>query len=84
METQMETKIIAALLSVVQRRNGASATVTTDQPLQTLGLDSLDLAQLVAVLEAELGLDPFASRSIASIRTVGVLCRAYAESASPK
>jgi acyl carrier protein len=43
-----------------------------------LALASLDLAQLVAVLEADLQADPFAALvPITSVRTVGDLCRAY-------
>jgi acyl carrier protein len=43
-----------------------------------LGLTSLDLAQLVALLEADLNADPFAALvPITSVRTVSDLCRAY-------
>jgi acyl carrier protein len=43
-----------------------------------LALASLDLAQLVALLEADLAVDPFAALvPITSVRTVGDLCQAY-------
>jgi acyl carrier protein len=43
-----------------------------------LALASLDLAQLVALLEADLQADPFVALvPITSVRTVGDLCRAY-------
>jgi acyl carrier protein len=43
-----------------------------------LGLTSLDLAQLVAVLETQLQADPFEHLvAITEIRTVGDLCQAY-------
>jgi acyl carrier protein len=43
-----------------------------------LGLGSLDLAQLVALLEADLKADPFAALvPITSVRTVADLCQAY-------
>lgn len=43
-----------------------------------LGLRSLDLAHVIAILEAELGADPFARLvPITSIRTVGDLVEAY-------
>jgi acyl carrier protein len=43
-----------------------------------LALASLDLAQLVALLEGDLKVDPFAELvPITSVRTVGDLCRAY-------
>jgi acyl carrier protein len=41
-----------------------------------VGLDSLDLAQVVVSLEQELGVDPF-RKSGAPIRTFGDLVRAY-------
>ena len=44
----------------------------------TLGLSSLDLAFLVAELEVELGVDPFAKLvSITSVRSVDDLVQAY-------
>jgi acyl carrier protein len=46
--------------------------------VKDLGLDSMDLAELVAVLELELGMDPFAERvSIADVHTVADLLAAY-------
>lgn len=51
----------------------------------TLGLDSLDLATLVAELEAELGVDPFAKLvSITSVRSVGDLVRSYQRAFDPE
>lgn len=49
-----------------------------------LQLASLDLAQLVAMLELELGRDPFAQGiPFAGIRTVADLHRAYADEGGP-
>lgn len=43
-----------------------------------LGLRSLDLAQLVAVLELRLGVEPFVEHeAITDVRTVGDLARAF-------
>ena len=51
----------------------------------TLGLSSLDLAFVVAELEAELGVDPFAKLvSITSVRSVGDLVRAYQQAFFPE
>jgi acyl carrier protein len=51
----------------------------------TLGLSSLDLAFLLAELEAELGVDPFAKLvSITSIRSVEDLVRAYQQTFFPE
>jgi len=44
----------------------------------TLGLKSMDLAQIVLTLEDELETDPFQTIPITSIRTVGDLVAAYA------
>ena len=45
---------------------------------EALGMSSLDLAQLVAELEVELGVDPFAiDASVKEIRTVADLHRVY-------
>jgi acyl carrier protein len=41
-----------------------------------IGLDSLDLAQVVVALEQQLGVDPF-RKSGTAIRTFGDLVRAY-------
>ncbi|HSF94124.1 MAG TPA: acyl carrier protein [Thermohalobaculum sp.] len=43
----------------------------------TLGLKSMDLAQIVLTLEDELETDPFQAIPITSIRTVGDLVTAY-------
>ncbi|MFF3495285.1 phosphopantetheine-binding protein [Streptomyces sp. NPDC002795] len=52
-----------------------------EDPLLTVGLNSLLLAQLLLQLEAELGVDPFAGdRSITDVRTVRELIAAYEES----
>jgi acyl carrier protein len=44
---------------------------------ETLGLRSLDLAQIVLTLEDDLDIDPFQQIPITSIRTVGDLTDAY-------
>ena len=44
---------------------------------ETLGLRSMDLAQIVLTLEDDLDIDPFQTIPITSIRTVGDLTDAY-------
>ena len=44
---------------------------------ETLGLRSMDLAQIVLTLEDDLDTDPFQEIPITSIRTVGDLTQAY-------
>jgi acyl carrier protein len=71
--------VLAERVGEVPRLSG------TENLSATLGLGSLDLAFLVAQLEAELGVDPFAKlASITSVRTVGDLVRAYQEAFFPE
>jgi hypothetical protein len=50
-----------------------------DSLVDEIGLRSLHIARILAILEMKLGLDPFASGDlpVTSIRTVGNLCAAY-------
>lgn len=51
-----------------------------DALVDNLGLRSMDLARILAILELKLNVNPFAELvSITSIRTVGDLCAAYAK-----
>lgn len=75
----LEATIIAALQQVAA---GRGIELPTPAPTHTLtgdlGLRSLDLAHVIAILEAELRADPFARLvPITSIRTVGDLVEAY-------
>lgn len=69
----------AALLEIVNEVAGPVEHLDEDQLLvDQLGLESLHLARLVAVLEMELDLDPFSDEvPITSVRTVGDLLQAY-------
>lgn len=51
--------------------------------VDTLGLKSMDIAQVVLVLEDELDADPFQEIPITSIRTVGDLIQAYRVTLDP-
>jgi acyl carrier protein len=74
----VEEKITAVVLDLARRRQPGLTQITPEQVLTTeLGLESLDLAQLVAVLEEQLGVDPFATTAMTNVRTVGDLCAAY-------
>ncbi|MFD7169268.1 phosphopantetheine-binding protein [Streptomyces violascens] len=62
---------------LMESHGEAGALAPTDQ-LTDLGLNSLLLARLIIQLEGEFGSDPFAAgKSIADLRTVGDLVRAY-------
>ena len=43
----------------------------------SLGLESLDFAELVVRLEQAFGVDPFSKGSIPEVRTLGDLCALY-------
>ncbi|MFK0253891.1 acyl carrier protein [Streptomyces sp. NPDC090445] len=71
--------IKATVLEIVNEVGGPCDRVDESQLLvDQLGLSSLHLARIVAVLELELGVDPFSEQvSITSVRTVGDLMRVY-------
>ncbi|SDT70149.1 acyl carrier protein [Actinoplanes derwentensis] len=71
--------VMTALLEIVNEVAGPVDHLDSDQLLvDQLGLESLHLARLVAVLEMELDTDPFTDEvPITSVRTVGDLLRAY-------
>jgi acyl carrier protein len=76
---QIESIVHGRIRAAVAERAGEAGPLSGSEKLgSTLGLSSLDLAFLVAELEAELGVDPFAKLvSITSVRSVADLVRAY-------
>ncbi len=76
---ELDAIVHEVVLEVVQQASAAVISVGDSDTLTgELGLQSLDLAQIVATLEARTGLDPFAERvAITSVRTVGDLAAAY-------
>jgi acyl carrier protein len=83
---QIESIVHGRIRAVLAERVGKVARVSgSDKLSATLGLSSLDLAFVVAELEAELGVDPFAKLvSITSVRSVGDLVRAYQQAFFPE
>jgi acyl carrier protein len=75
----IEQIIHETVLQIAQQKSTEITEVNSEQKLNAdLGFSSLDLAQLVAILEMKLNADPFAKLvSITSVRTVGDLCDAY-------
>lgn len=72
------------LLVARQRRPELASAAPADRLRDDLGLDSLDLAQLVATLEQELGVDPFAAgATVGQVATVADLCALYARAVAP-
>lgn len=75
----LESAVIEELHRVAELRGLTLPPVERHHRLvDGLGLESLDLAHLIAALERRLHADPFLRLvSITSIRTVGDLCDAY-------
>jgi acyl carrier protein len=79
---QVETTVHKAITELLERsgKQAEAETIDNSSPLVAIGLTSLDLAALVAMLQARLKVDPFfAAKAITDVRTVGDLCRAYRE-----
>jgi len=76
---QIESTVHDRIRAILADRGSQAGRLSGAEKLNaTLGLSSLDLAFLVAELEAALGVDPFAKLvSITSVRSVGDLVRAY-------
>ena len=75
----LETAVCQTILQIARERNQSLTEVSLQHTLiADLGLSSLDLAELVALLEMKTGKDPFSNDvSISTVKTVGDLCRAY-------
>ena len=82
---QIEAIIHERIYTLLRERSEKLRTLQGSDNLNSaLGLSSLDLATLVAQLEAELGFDPFTkSVAITSVRTVDDLVRAYRSAVAP-
>ena len=77
---------VYAVLREIQERNNYPLKELKDdlKVVKNLGFSSLDVAELVAVLEMELGVDPFAQGvSIMEIHSIGELIQAYQTTLDP-
>jgi acyl carrier protein len=75
---QIEATVHKAIADVLERAGREPGAMDNDRPLLDVGLTSLDLAAVIAVLQARLKVDPFfVKKSITDMRTVGDLCGAY-------
>ena len=79
MPTNTREAIHGAIAEIIaQNRMQPRALADSDGLHRDLGFASLDVAQLIAVLEIELGVDPFAcGASLKEIGTVGQLVALY-------
>lgn len=84
--TNAETAVIDAIRSVLRDTGrGGAEIATADLLAADLGLDSLDLAQTIVLLERSLGVDPFRSGQAASapLRRVSDLIAIYSSALPP-
>jgi acyl carrier protein len=81
MKPDVESVVLATVRELARRVQPSRTDIAAHHTLTgDLGFVSLDVAELVAILEGELGIDPFAlGATIADIRTVGDLVRAYSD-----
>jgi acyl carrier protein len=78
--SDVEAVVREAVLEVLRTNGSGKASVTSEHSLIVdLGLSSLDLARLIAILELRLQADPFSHDiAIATVHTISDLCQAYA------
>lgn len=79
--SDIKTTIISVLREIQERNSYPKRDINDDtMVVKNLGFSSLDVAELVAVLEMELGVDPFSQGvSIMNVHTVGELHKVYSE-----
>jgi acyl carrier protein len=79
MTPDIHAAVTTAIQTVLRDTGRGTATISPEMLLSTdLGLDSLDLAQTVVLLERALGTDPFRQAGGGStVRTVGDLVAIY-------
>lgn len=77
MSVSIEEQISATINQVLTQSGRPSRTFAADETLLgDIGLDSLDLAEVVVTLEQKLGVDPF-RQGAAGVRTFGDFVQSY-------
>ncbi len=79
MTSKIRQAIDAVIVEILAQSNHADRPVKeTDSIAKDLGFTSLDVAQLIATLEMELGVDPFSQgAAISEVNTVAKLYAVY-------
>jgi acyl carrier protein len=78
--TENERGIIQVIRAVFANKGREAPDLVPDSVLdRSLGLESIDFAELVVRLEREFGKDPFASGDVPPIRTIHDLGELYNE-----
>lgn len=74
----VQRRVIATLRDVFENKGLEIPELSADTPLdQSLGLESLDYAELVVRLEQEFGKDPFSTGTPPRVQTLGDLATYY-------
>jgi acyl carrier protein len=77
--TETEARVLDALRAVFANKGRPAPALEPGTVLdRSLGLESLDFAELVARLELAFGTDPFSAGNLPPIRTVADLAALYA------
>jgi acyl carrier protein len=73
-----ESLVIEVMLKIFERKGLDPPLLGPDTPLDgSLGLESLDFAEMVILLEEATGKDPFAEGMAQPVRTLGELAAMY-------
>jgi acyl carrier protein len=76
--SESEQRVIKAIRAVFANKRQELPTLTPDTTLDlSLGLESIDFAELAVRLEREFGEDPFADGDVPPIRTIRDLAGLY-------
>jgi len=76
--TETQQAILDTIATVFRNKGLEAPPLTLDTPFdRSLGLESLDFAEIVVRLEERLGYDPFAEGTEWQIRTIGDLAGMY-------
>ncbi|WP_321490671.1 acyl carrier protein [uncultured Hyphomonas sp.] len=79
-EEQVLETIVATITEILDDKGLDAPEITAETPVlgDELGIDSLDLATMVADLEGRIGFDPF-SKGFIEFQTVGELAKLYVQ-----
>jgi len=78
MTNDVQKRVISTLRDVFDNKGMVPPDLNLDTPLDhSLGLESLDFAELVVRLEQEFGKDPFSSGTPPRVQTLGDLASYY-------
>ena len=78
MMSPTEEKVIEQILEILHQKSIEPLAVNQQSPVDTsLGLDSLDFAELAVRLESVFGRDPFSEGDVPALQTVADLAALY-------